>query len=49
MDGMDSFAMYYPSIYTKDQLQIFVTAGFIAQSVVNARFAEVDAAAKAQA
>lgn len=40
---MDSFVMYYPAIYSKDDLQTFVAANFISQSVVDARIAEVAA------
>ncbi|WP_155286029.1 hypothetical protein [Lacticaseibacillus zhaodongensis] len=46
---MDSFVEYYDSIYSKDDLQTFADAGLIAQSVVDARIAEVAAAKQAPA
>ncbi|WDF83649.1 hypothetical protein PQ472_05275 [Lacticaseibacillus pabuli] len=46
---MDSFVEYYPDIYSHDDLQTFADAGLISQKVVDARFAEVEAAKTAQA
>lgn len=44
---MDLFLQFYDGIYTKDDLQLYVAAGFLTQAEVDARIAEVEAAKSA--